>query len=140
MTAALRDRVAGGVATVAVVGAVAAGVYLLGFPSEERSLRLDERRVTDLVALSGAVDVYWTRHQTLPASLDELRSEPVGRLDLEDPDSRAAYEYRPLSGQAYEVCAVFERESGATDRPALSGVWAHRAGRQCFRREPRTRE
>ena len=140
MTGALRERVAGGVATVAVVGAVAAGVYVLGSPSEERTLRLDERRVTDLVALSSAVDVYWTRHQKLPTSLDELRSEPVGRLDLEDPDSRAAYEYRPLSERAYEVCAVFERDSGAPDRPAPGGVWAHRAGRQCFPREPRTRE
>jgi len=140
VTASLRERVAGAVATVAVVGAVAAGVYLLGSPSEERTLRLDQRRVSDLGALSGAVDVYWTRHQKLPASLDELRSEPVGRLDLEDPGARTSYEYRPLSERSYEVCAVFERDSAAQDRPAPDGVWAHRAGRQCFRREPRTRE
>ena len=140
MTEALRGRVAGGVATVAVVGAVAVGVFLLGSPSEERTRRLDERRVSDLGALSSAVDVYWTRHQKLPASLDELRSEPVGRLDLQDPSSGRSYEYRALAERSYEVCAVFERDSATQDRPVLDGVWAHRAGRQCFPREPRTRE
>ena len=85
MSAASRDQLAGGVASLAVVASVAAGIYLLRSPSEERTLRLDQRRVADLMALSGAVDVYWTRHKSLPGSLDELRAEPVGRLDLTDP-------------------------------------------------------
>ena len=118
MTAASRDRVAAGIVSTAVVAAVAAGIYLLRSPSEERTLRLDERRVADLVALSGAVDVYWTRHQRLPASLDELR----------------------LADRSYEVCATFERDSSARERPAGDGVWAHRLGRQCFPREPRALE
>ena len=116
MTPAARGRVAGAVATVAVVGAVAAGVYLLRSPSEERTLRLDERRVSDLMALADAVDVFWTRHQRLPASLEELRSEPVGRLDLNDPGTGNPHEHRPLAPRSYEVCAAFERDSAARDR------------------------
>ena len=140
MTAAARDRVAAGIVSTAVVAAVAAGIYLLRSPSEERTLRLDQRRVADLRTLSGAVDVYWTRHQRLPASLDELRSEPVGRLDLSDPASSSTYEYRRLADRSYEVCATFERDSSARERPAGDGVWAHRLGRQCFPREPRALE
>jgi len=141
MTAASRDRVAAGIVSAAVVAAAAAGIYLLRSPSEERTLRLDERRVADLVALSAAVDVYWTRHQRLPASLDELRSEPVGRLNLNDPASSSTYEYRRLADRSYEVCATFERDSSARERPAFGdGVWAHRLGRQCFPREPRALE
>jgi hypothetical protein len=141
MSAASRDRLAGGVASLAVVASVAAGIYLMRSPSEERTLRLDQRRVAALMALSGAVDVYWTRHKSLPSSLDELRSEPVGRLDLTDPASGSAYEYRRLADRSYEVCANFERDSSAPEGPAFGdGVWAHRAGRQCFPREPRTLE
>ena len=141
MTDAARGRAAGVIATVAVVGAVAVGIYLLGSPSEERTLRLDDRRTADLITLAGAVDVFWTRHQRLPASLDELRSEPVGRLDLQDPSSGRSYEYRALAERSYEVCAVFERDSAARDSPARAdGLWAHRPGRQCFKREPRTLE
>lgn len=137
MSAASRDRIAAGAATVVVAAAVAAGVFLLRAPSEERTLRLDERRVADLTALSSAVDVYWARQQRLPASLEELASEPVGRLDLVDPVTRTPYEYRLLDERAYEVCATFERDSAASDRGVPLRTWAHRAGRQCFRREPR---
>jgi len=141
MTEAARGRAAGVIATVAVVGAVAAGIYVLGSPSEERVLKLDDRRTADLTTLAGAVDIFWTRHQRLPESLDELRSEPVGRLELQDPSSGRAYEYRALAERSYEVCAVFERDSAARDSPARAdGLWAHGPGRQCFTREPRTLE
>jgi len=134
MSAASRDRLAGGVASLAVVASVAAGIYLMRSPSEERTLRLDQRRVADLMALSAAVDVYWTRHKSLPGSLNELRSEPVGAVEWRDPESGALYEYQPLAERSYEVCATFDRDSAAR------GTWAHRAGRQCFPREPRTLE
>lgn len=141
MKEAARGRTVGAIATVAVVGAVAAGIYLLGSPSEERLLKLDDRRTADLNTLAGAVDVFWTRHQRLPASLDELRSEPVGRLDLQDPASGRFYEYQSLGERSYEVCAVFERDSAARDSPARAdGLWAHGPGRQCFKREPRRLE
>jgi hypothetical protein len=137
MNPASRDQIAAAAATVVVVAAVGAGVLLLRAPSEERTLRLDERRVADLVALSSAVDVYWSRLQRLPASVEELVSEPVGQLDLVDPVSKAVYEYRPIDPRSYEVCATFERDSATNDRGAPDRVWAHRAGRQCFRRTPR---
>ena len=89
--------------------------------------RLDDRRTADLITLAGAVDVFWTRHQRLPASLDELRSEPVGRLDLQDPSSGRSYEYRALAERSYEVCAVFERDSAAA-RPPGSRAACGRTG------------
>lgn len=141
MSTAARDRLAATLATLSVLAAVAAGVYLLNSPFEERVLRLDERRASDLAALAGAVDLYWTRHARLPASLDELRSEPLGVVNWFDPASGPAYEYRPLAERSYEVCATFERDSASSRRRGFSGgAWAHRPGRQCFRREPRTLE
>lgn len=140
MSAAARDRLAAAVATLAVAGAVAVGVYLLRSPAEERQLRLDERRVAELVALANGVDVYWRRHERLPASIEELKGEPLGRLVLNDPASGRPYEYAPLSGRRFEVCATFERDSAATNGVGSEGFWAHHAGRQCFAREAGTVE
>ena len=143
MTATARDRVAAGIVSTAVVAAVAAAIYLLRSPSEERTLRLDKRRVADLMALSGAVDVYWTRHQRLPASLDELQSEPVGRLEPEQPGLEQ--HARDLGGWPMGLtrCArPSARDSSARERPGArgDGERAHRLGRQCFPREPRALE
>jgi hypothetical protein len=129
-------QIAGGILIVVAIAAIAAGLFVLGSPAEERVLRLDERRVRDLTSIAQAVDVYWTRHERLPASLDELRNEPVGYVGYSDPDTNKAYEYRLLEVGQYELCAEFARESRASDR-AAAGLWSHRAGRQCFRQEVR---
>jgi hypothetical protein len=136
MTPAARARLAGTVVTVAVAAAVVAGIYVLGSPSEERSRRLDGRRVQDLAGISRAVDLYWTRESRFPASLDQLRADTGAGITLVDPLTGAPYDYRPLEDGQYELCASFEGDSADTDR-LDSGFWTHRAGRQCFQREAR---
>ncbi len=100
-----------GVAAAVVVAAVAAGLFVLGPPSQERARRFDDRRVTDLHAIAAATDVYWTRHARLPESLEELASEPGVRIATGDPASSLPYGYRALDDAGYELCAYFERES-----------------------------
>ena len=139
MNAPTRARLAGGVATLAVGSAVVAGMFVLGAPSEEREFRLDERRVRDLGAVAGAVDVYWLRYQRPPGSLGDLRTELGTGVSLNDPATGAAYEYRAVEGNsAYEVCATFERDSSSAERTTPDSFWSHRAGRQCFRRSAPT--
>jgi hypothetical protein len=134
MNAAARARLAGTVVTVAVVAAVVAGIYLLGSPSEERSRRLDERRVQDLSGIAQAIDLYWTRESRLPGSLEQLRSDTGANITVADPSTSAPYDYRPLEDGKYELCASFDRDSGDSNR-FDNGFWTHRAGRQCFQRE-----
>ena len=131
-----RAQVLGTLLTLVVVGAIVGGLVLIGPPSEERVLRLDQRRVDDLAATSRAVDLYWSRHARLPASLAELGQEPGSHVALSDPDTGEAYEYQPVEGVNYEVCARFDRETPADGRSS-GDVWSHGAGRQCFRREAR---
>jgi hypothetical protein len=128
-----RPQVFGGLVTVVAGAAVAAGIFLMGSPADERTRRLDERRVRDLAGLARAVDLFWTRHANLPASLDELREEPGAQFGSTDPGTRDPYDYRPLEHGAYEVCARFERDSQQPGDP----FWSHGTGRQCFRREAR---
>lgn len=55
---------------VVMLGAIVAGLYVLGSPGHQRDLRLDQRRVDDLAVLSRAIDGYAKLHTTLPADLD----------------------------------------------------------------------
>jgi hypothetical protein len=134
MTGLSRSQLTGAVVTIAVTAAIAAGIFLLGSPAAERERRLDERRVQDLSGIAGAVDVYWTRHMRLPASLDALRTETGADITIADPGTGTAYEFGPLEGARYRLCASFEGESRDSNRGFDAGFWSHRAGRQCFER------
>jgi hypothetical protein len=132
-----RAQIAGTVVTVAVTAAIVAGIYVLGSPLEERARRIDERRVQDLSGIAQAIDVYWTRQSGLPASLDQLRTETGANVRVNDPGTRAPYEYRLMEEGKYELCASFEGASRDSERGFDAGFWTHRAGRQCFQREAR---
>jgi hypothetical protein len=71
----------------------------------------------------------------LPVSLDALRTETGADVALVDPATGVQYEFRPLEGARYELCAIFEGESRDSARFADAGFWSHRAARQCFQRD-----
>lgn len=113
--------------TLVVLGALAGGFYLIGPPAEERARRLDARRETDLQRLRLAIDLYWTRNGRLPATLEELHKEAGTAIYARDPQSEREYPYAVKSGDSYELCAEFARES------EFGGdFWSHGAGRQCY--------
>jgi hypothetical protein len=116
-----------------VVAVVVGGLILIGSPAQERIRRIDAQRVADLRAVASAVDLYWTRHRSLPASLEDLSREPGGSVKLLDPDTKRPYEYRMLSDNTYELCAHFARDW--TDQPdaLYKNFWTHGPGRQCFK-------
>lgn len=124
-----------GVIVVAVVG----GLIVLGPPSEERTRRLDERRTEDLRGITRAVDLYWTRHGRLPASIKGLSGESGLKVSVRDPGTAQTYELRVLDTATYELCASFERTStepgnsvGRTS-DVSEDFWSHGVGRRCFR-------
>ncbi len=131
-----RRRLVPGALAVVALAAVSVGVFLMGGPGAERVRRLDARRVEDLVNISRAVDLYWTRHDRLPASLTELQREPGVQITSSDPVSESPYDYRPVGALAFEVCARFEGDSD-DDRTTTDPFWSHGEGRQCFPREAR---
>ena len=124
-----------GVATAVVIAALIGGFLVLGSPTEQRARRMDDRRVTDLQETMVAVDLYWTRHSRLPASLDELTAEPGVQLSNRDPVSSEPYAYQTLDSTRYELCASFELESEEISRDPKQDLWAHGAGRHCFQLE-----
>ncbi len=129
-----RGQVAGTLLTVAVVAAVAAGLYVAGSPDDARARRFDERRVGDLSTIVARVDVFWTRQGRLPSSLDDLRQAPGADLPTADPETGRAYEFHLVGGRTFDVCAAFSRPSA----PSADPFWTHGTGRHCFRRDART--
>lgn len=121
-----------GIVFAVVIAAVAAGFYLLGTPAEERTRRLDDRRVSDLQRLQLAVDVYWTRNGRLPSAFEELAKEGGSNIYDRDPVSGQPYGYNVKDADTYELCAAFEREEQS------GGFWSHGPGYRCFEITSRT--
>ncbi len=124
-----------GASTALVAAAVLAGVTLLGSPSDQRSLRLDEERVRDLMAISGVAERYLRGHDALPDSLAELtRGEQWSVTRSRDPETQEPYTYRVTGPSSYELCAGFANPlaAAAAEEMRLSAFWQHPAGRHCF--------
>lgn len=128
------------VATVslAMVAAVVAAIVVIGPPSQQRLLRLDAHRVTDLTGIAQAIGLYANRHERLPSELATLTKEPGPRINSVDPEARTPYEYAITGEESYRLCAVFSAAS--RDTPSVHTYlgedgWTHDAGRQCFERK-----
>jgi hypothetical protein len=119
--------------------AVITGLVVMGSPGEARARRLDERRVADLRGITRATDLYRSRHDRLPGSLQELARDPEVSVHVRDPATGESYEYQVKGPKTYAVCARFERADPDSSHQELESVpedgWRHAAGRQCFQRE-----
>ena len=122
-------RLAVVVSIVAVVVAVAAGLWVIGSPGEQRLRRLDERRRSDLLELSQAVNWHHSERRALPTSTVELvDGRRLSRLPT-DPSTDDPYEYHVTGERKFELCAVFARPSRSED---ADDFWYHAAGRHCY--------
>ena len=120
-----------------VATAVALGMITAGSPKHERLRRLDAARIDHLRSIGYALDGYWSRHKALPASLEELARDADARLEVRDPETRAAYEYHATGGQSYELCATFALDSAEQGDEEPGRIWAHAPGRHCFAKQAR---
>ncbi len=135
-----------------VLAGIVAGFFIAGSPQNQRLVRLDERRVSDLQTIQYQIINYWQRKEALPVKLDDLSDSLSGFIVPKDPATGAAYEYNVLAPHKFELCAVFDTVSidntgnsvskpvpmvtspdGRT-YPATQDVWWHNQGRVCFER------
>lgn len=129
--------------TLMVVAVVAIALWIAGSPATERGRRLDNQRLSDLQNITYAIDGYYSRNASLPASLDDLTGKGpgheygVGRTT--DPVTEAPYEYIVNDATKYQLCATFDVASNVEDKemyptaPYTTGPeWTHPAGYHCF--------
>ena len=121
-------------AGIAVVLVTLAGMWFAGSPAGARKQLLDQRRLRDLVQLSGAVQEHYVQHQQLPATPRQiLLAGPHPGVSVLDPVTRQPYGYAVLDSVRFQLCATFD----AADSLGPSGhepdlFWRHGAGRACF--------
>lgn len=125
-----RDRIMAIASAVVVAVMIVLGFVQLGAPSTQRRLVADSQRLQQLYSLSDSIRTYWQGHASqLPASLAQVPGTYA------DPITHAAFEYHPVQGSQYRVCAVFATAGPreADNQPRLQpNPWAHAAGRYCF--------
>lgn len=129
--------------TLVVVATVAAAIAVLGPPSQQRQVRLDNHRIADLIAIKDAIAFYVNQYDALPSDLAALANQAELRIKRTDPETGAPYEYVSLGGRSYRLCAVFAAESEASQIAAQSynePGWGHGSGRQCFDRREAVRK
>ncbi len=125
-------------ASAVVLSAIALGIWENGWPGDVRIRRFDQKRVTDLLRLSNAIDAYWRADGKLPDSIGTALARETW-LSGDDPETGSPYAYVVKDERAYELCAIFGYASSVPDDlPPAATIgahdrrWAHAAGRQCF--------
>ena len=132
-------------ASVVVFVNIVLGFFLVGSPAQQRKVRFDEQRISDLTTIQYEITNYYqTKNGTLPATLANLTNTLSGFTAPVDPSTGAAYEYAIKDGLTFELCATFEAESmdNTTDTSMAYraygvnyyGTWNHSIGRTCFER------
>jgi len=120
------------VSVVLVVGAVSWSFSIMGSPSTQRALRLDDRRVNDLQSIQYQVINYWQQKEKLPADLKELVNPLSGYSLPVEPEFEKGktYEYAIKGPLTFELCATFSlpiqkgwREYGGGGIMPMSGVY-----------------
>jgi len=135
--------------SVMIVGWIIAGFFIVGTPAEQREIRFDEQRVSDLQWIQSEVISYWVQKDVLPENLEALTSNITGFVAPTDPLTQESYTYTVTSELEFELCANFTTDSDATS-VARGGVqieraypvgyggvqdnWSHTEGTVCFAR------
>ena len=103
----------------------------------DRQARADKKRLSDLKSIAGSLHVDWEDAQDkkqdwkAPAALKNIPTVLRG-VRLADPANGVPYDYAPLSGSAYELCAVFDSDSSAQGLLFTESEWTFSKGRHCF--------
>lgn len=130
---------------IVLVGAsVIAGFWIAGSPAQQRAIRFDEQRISDLSTIQYQIVDYWQRKRSLPQSTAELNNSISGFVVPKDPELRVDYGYKVTGSLSFELCATFVTSNSdkliGKDRavPAYYGMessnWAHGQGKVCFER------
>lgn len=115
------------IAAVAACTIVAIGVVLafgvIGTPSHQRLLALDQRRTTDLY------DIAQTIGNPAPIRLADIHMD--NGIDIRDPVTHKPYEYHRKNARRYELCATFALPSDPDANRYYGRNWKHPAGHSC---------
>ncbi|MES2930978.1 MAG: DUF5671 domain-containing protein [Patescibacteria group bacterium] len=153
------SRIYGAIGSALIVALIILSFMAMGSPKEQRALRFDDRRVSDLQSIQYQVITYWQQKEKLPSALSDL-STPLSSYSVpRDPefDKGTGYEYRAIDALSFQLCATFARampegwqeyskgggvlsmrdmalSSSSYPGSGINESWDHDRGRTCFTR------
>ncbi len=125
---------------------IISGFFIVGSPTYQRNIRLDNQRVSDLQNIQYQIINYWTQKGKIPTTIADLQDPISGFIAPLDPLSKTPYTYNVKGDRTFELCATFveasnnETNSGVMrpmmypEKTGISDVWTHNAGTVCFER------
>ncbi len=134
----------GGIVSVVVLVALISGFMKIETPAQVREMRIDQAQVNDLQIIQNRIEEFYTRNNTLPASLTELYTGLVAPIASAE---RVAYRYNVVDKTTYQLCAEFayptqksvhEYSMAATRKGEFytrDFAWDHGTGEKCFERK-----
>ena len=109
---------------------------IAGNPFNQRLVRLDKQRVSDLRSLQGAISRFHKKEKRLPETLNELKTYPDSYVErISDAVTKRPYVYKQLGNTSYRLGAVFDLPTPKdADRGirGKDGFYQHEAGLQTF--------
>lgn len=126
-----------------VLATIVLGFLLVGSPAQQRKVRFDDQRVSELTSIQYEIANFYSTKRVLPTSLADLTNALSGFTTPTDPSTGAQFEYSVKSALSFELCATFETDSvttGLQTVPSYGGYglpdqnWTHGTGRTCFTR------
>ncbi|MEI6396956.1 MAG: DUF5671 domain-containing protein [Candidatus Taylorbacteria bacterium] len=131
-----------------VLASIVIGFMVVGSPGNQRALRLDSQRVSDLTSIQWQIVTYWQQHQgsNLPSSLSLLNDDISGYVVPVDPVTGENYTYKITGTISFDLCAKFDlasldtqgRNSGymvsVPSSSLVADTWNHGVGEVCFSR------
>lgn len=126
----------------AVLLIIIVGFFLSGSPFEQRRVRFDQQRLSDLQQIQEQVIGYWIAKLALPASLADVQSPLTGFVLPTDPSTHEPYGFERLGTLKFSLCAVFDSTSDSASKnrgtypvkPGSMDFWDHGTGKVCFER------
>lgn len=151
-------RVLAWLGVVVVLAGIISGFVVVGSPAKQRSIRMDNQRVSDLSTIQWQIITYWQQKEVLPSTLADLNDPISSYITPTDPKTKAQYDYRVISAApmpTFELCANFDLSSednkgrGQFGRGGYASsdigiayptgygqeVWNHGPGKVCFERK-----
>lgn len=138
-----RSKLMGLIAALAILISVVGGFFIMGSPTSQRLLHLDERKVNDLQSIQWEVLNYYQSKGEVPDALPEIENAFSYFSLPADPQTGEFYKYEKTGKLSFTLCATFNKPSPAstiTDprlSPGLKGSenWQHDPGEVCFERD-----
>ncbi len=119
-----------------VLISIVGSFFVIGSPMQQRDLRFDERRVSDLQTIQWQIINHWQQKGELPKALTDLEDSISGFKVPAGPQPGEMYEY-VLSQKAnsFALCTTFATQSSKANGYYPQGEnWNHGMGKVCFDR------